>query len=122
MAISNFLVITECFKETIEMDELKFYETMSVLKLLTCDNKVFTGYVRNKRIVKAFKEINCAVKFPIYGRMLAERFEEELAHQNLIEKAVLMLRNCLPPVGLCDLVLKLMLFYMKKLDLCKLQG
>lgn len=72
-----------CSQELVKMNDTKFYNSVSILNILSENIKIISGYAKNEELLKALEKEDCENKFPIYSASLRKRFYAEVKKQRL---------------------------------------
>lgn len=77
----------KCLRELESMKKTIFYNNLFVFNLVSGNDRVISGYARNNELLKAFEEIDCENRFPIYFKSLKARLRTAVNMQRLLAAA-----------------------------------
>ncbi|XP_014204975.1 uncharacterized protein LOC106636931 [Copidosoma floridanum] len=110
-----------CQTEMGRMREAKVCDNISMHGVLTRDiNTGLVGYARNENLSRVFESGVCELDFPIYYRVLRDRFYKADHRRRMLEPSAVNLALLVRPIVMPELVVNKILAYLRTEDLVNL--
>lgn len=102
----------ECSRELQRIKRYKILENVSLSEILDKTIDQIIPLTRNDELMSKIQSESFINQFPNHGKTLLFKVNKALDKRVLIDTSVKVLSKCLPQVGLCDLVLEKIVFYL----------